>query len=89
MLYVYCGTYSQVTPSYLCSENRGGIETAEFLSKLLSQAPQLIEVNAASNLMPIDSLSIICSALKIAKGIYVVTVSSIDDPCSLLDGVTL
>ncbi|XP_057438459.1 uncharacterized protein LOC130730461 isoform X2 [Lotus japonicus] len=49
------------------SENRGGIETAEFLSKLLSQAPQLIEVNAASNLMPIDSLSIICSALKIAK----------------------
>ncbi|XP_027350539.1 uncharacterized protein LOC113861736 isoform X2 [Abrus precatorius] len=50
------------------SENRGGIETAKFLSKLLSQAPQLIDVNAASNLMPIESLAIICSALKVAKG---------------------
>ncbi|KAK7284195.1 hypothetical protein RJT34_18936 [Clitoria ternatea] len=50
------------------SKNRGGIETAKFLSKLLSKAPQLIDVNAASNLMPIESLSIICSALKIAKG---------------------
>ncbi|TKY62275.1 NLRC3 protein [Spatholobus suberectus] len=50
------------------SKNRGGIETAKFLSKLLSQAPQLVDVNAASNLMPIESLAIICSALKFAKG---------------------
>ncbi|KAK7336948.1 hypothetical protein VNO77_17502 [Canavalia gladiata] len=50
------------------SKNRGGIETAKFLSKLLSQAPQLIDANAASNLMPIESLAIICSALKFAKG---------------------
>ncbi|KAK7378547.1 hypothetical protein VNO80_03990 [Phaseolus coccineus] len=50
------------------SKNRGGIETAKFLSKLLSQAPQLVEVNAASNLMPIESLAIVCSALKFAKG---------------------
>ncbi|KAK2363966.1 RNI superfamily protein [Trifolium repens] len=50
------------------SKNRGGIETAKFLSKLLSQAPQLVDVNAASNCMPIESLPIISSALKIAKG---------------------
>ncbi|XP_020211494.1 uncharacterized protein LOC109796223 isoform X2 [Cajanus cajan] len=51
------------------SKNRGGIETAKFLFKLLSRAPQLVDVNAASNLMPIeDSLTIICSALKFAKG---------------------
>ncbi|XP_004493854.1 uncharacterized protein [Cicer arietinum] len=50
------------------SKNRGGTETAKFLSKLLSQAPQLIDVNAASNFMPIESLSIISSALKLAKG---------------------
>ncbi|KAG5083721.1 hypothetical protein JHK84_053759 [Glycine max] len=50
------------------SKNRGGIATAKFLSKLLSQAPQLVDVNAASNLMPIESLAIICSALKFAKG---------------------
>ncbi|CAJ1897915.1 unnamed protein product [Sphenostylis stenocarpa] len=50
------------------SKNRGGIETAKFLSKLLSRAPQLVEVNATCNLMPIDSLAVICSALKFAKG---------------------
>ncbi|KAI4300111.1 hypothetical protein L6164_033525 [Bauhinia variegata] len=50
------------------SKNRGGIETAKFLSRLLSHAPQLTEVNAAFNLMPIESLTVICSALKVAKG---------------------
>ncbi|KAF7804571.1 protein NLRC3 [Senna tora] len=50
------------------SKNRGGIETAKFLSKLLSQAPQLTEVNAASNVMPLESLAIICSALRLARG---------------------
>ncbi|KAH1258499.1 Protein NLRC5 [Glycine max] len=50
------------------SKNRGGTETAKFLSKLLSQAPQLVDVNAACNLMPIESLAIICCALKFAKG---------------------
>ncbi|KAL9323846.1 hypothetical protein ACSQ67_008703 [Phaseolus vulgaris] len=66
------------------SKNRGGIETAKFLSKLLSQAPQLVEVNAASNLMPIESLAIVYSALKFAKGMLVsvlrVTTRPID-PC--------
>ncbi|KAM3683473.1 hypothetical protein ACJW31_12G150000 [Castanea mollissima] len=50
------------------SKNHGGIETAKFLSKLLSLAPKLGEVNAAYNFMPIESLSIICAALKVAKG---------------------
>ena len=57
--------------SYLFSKNRGGTETAKFLSKLLSQAPQLVDVNAACNLMPIESLAIICCALKFAKGVLV------------------
>ncbi|KAH9785015.1 RNI-like superfamily protein [Citrus sinensis] len=50
------------------SKNRGGVETAKFLSKLMSLAPDLVEVNAGYNLMPLESLTIICSALKVAKG---------------------
>ncbi|KAK1561083.1 hypothetical protein Q3G72_034267 [Acer saccharum] len=50
------------------SKNRGGIETAKFLSKLMPLAPELTEVNAAYNLMPLESLTILCSALKAAKG---------------------
>ncbi|KAL6271277.1 hypothetical protein ACE6H2_028188 [Prunus campanulata] len=50
------------------SKNRGGIETANFLSKLISMAPELVTVNAAYNLMPLKSLTTICSALKAAKG---------------------
>ncbi|XP_058737901.1 uncharacterized protein LOC131610054 [Vicia villosa] len=50
------------------SKNRGGIETAHFLSKLLLQTPELVDVNASNNSMPIESLPIISSALKLAKG---------------------
>ncbi|XP_039032568.1 NACHT, LRR and PYD domains-containing protein 5-like isoform X2 [Hibiscus syriacus] len=50
------------------SKNRGGIETAKFLSKLIVHAPKLVAVNAAYNLMPEESLPLICSALKISKG---------------------
>ncbi|XP_004290025.1 PREDICTED: protein NLRC5 isoform X1 [Fragaria vesca subsp. vesca] len=50
------------------SKNRGGIETANFLSKLMSEAPKLAIVNAAYNLMPVESLTAICSAIKNAKG---------------------
>ncbi|KAM5563222.1 hypothetical protein ABKV19_018072 [Rosa sericea] len=50
------------------SKNRGGIETANFLSKLMSKAPELVTVNAAYNLMPVESLTTICSAIKNAKG---------------------
>ncbi|XP_052479922.1 uncharacterized protein LOC105803256 isoform X5 [Gossypium raimondii] len=51
------------------SKNRGGIETAKFLSKLILHAPKLVAVNAAYNLMPAESLPLICSALKTAKGL--------------------
>ncbi|KAF2284479.1 hypothetical protein GH714_025545 [Hevea brasiliensis] len=50
------------------SKNRGGLETAKFLSKLMLSAPELVVVNASYNLMPAESLTIICSALKAAKG---------------------
>ncbi|KAL1313557.1 hypothetical protein HN51_040124 [Arachis hypogaea] len=50
------------------SKNRGGMETLKFLSKLLSHAPRLVYVNAASNLLPIESLAIIFSTLKSYKG---------------------
>ncbi|XWS47080.1 hypothetical protein CRYUN_Cryun14cG0122600 [Craigia yunnanensis] len=50
------------------SKNRGGIETAKFLLKLIGRAPKLIAVNAAYNLMPVESLTLICSALKTARG---------------------
>lgn len=63
--------YNKVTLLFFVgSKNRGGIETAHFLSKLLLQAPQLVDVNAANNSMPIESLPIISSALKLAQGIY-------------------
>ncbi|KAI9121945.1 hypothetical protein K1719_006634 [Acacia pycnantha] len=50
------------------SKNRGGIETAMFLTKLLPLAPQLTEVNASMNLMPRECLTIICDALRLARG---------------------
>ncbi|KAJ8749517.1 hypothetical protein K2173_025712 [Erythroxylum novogranatense] len=50
------------------SKNRGGYETAKFLSKLISLAPNLIAVNAAYNLMPVESLNLICTTLKVTKG---------------------
>ncbi|KNA13980.1 hypothetical protein SOVF_111630 [Spinacia oleracea] len=50
------------------SENRGGIQAAEFLGELISKASELVDVHAGYNLMPPESLNIICSALKIAKG---------------------
>ena len=53
------------------SENRGGIQAAEFLGELISKAPELLTVHAGYNLMPPESLNIICSALKIAKGIQI------------------
>lgn len=55
----------------MCSKNRGGVETANFLSKLMSKAPELVTVNAAYNLMPVESLTTICFAIKNAKGICI------------------
>lgn len=36
----------------------------------MSLAPKLGEVNAAYNFMPVESLSIICAALKVTNGNY-------------------
>lgn len=51
-----------------CSKNRGGIRTAYFLSRLISQAPNLVSINAGANIMPPESVNIICDALKLLKG---------------------
>lgn len=50
------------------SKNRGGIEAAKFLVNLISRAPELVTVNVAYNLMTFNSLTIVCSAIKAAKG---------------------
>ncbi|CDP21849.1 unnamed protein product [Coffea canephora] len=50
------------------SKNYGGIETANFLSKLISCAPELAAIDARCNSMPVESLSIICSTLKAMRG---------------------
>ncbi|PHT46671.1 hypothetical protein CQW23_15829 [Capsicum baccatum] len=50
------------------SKNRGGTETAIFLAKLFSCAPDLTTVNAKYNFMPAESLSILSSAVKATKG---------------------
>ncbi|XAR61011.1 hypothetical protein NMG60_11034583 [Bertholletia excelsa] len=50
------------------SKNRGGIETAKFLTTLIPLAPELVAVNAGYNIMPFKALSTMCSALKAAKG---------------------
>ncbi|KAL8158951.1 LOW QUALITY PROTEIN: hypothetical protein V2J09_000488 [Rumex salicifolius] len=50
------------------SANRGGVEAAKFLAKLLRCAPKLVSVIAAYNIMPKESLTILYSALKVVKG---------------------
>ncbi|EMS58433.1 Protein NLRC3 [Triticum urartu] len=46
------------------SKNRGGMGTAHFISRLIVQAPNLVSVDAGSNLLPPESLEVICNALK-------------------------
>nr|CAD1820934.1 unnamed protein product [Ananas comosus var. bracteatus] len=50
------------------SSTSGGIRTAYFLSRLISQAPNLLSINAGANIMPPESVDIICDALKLLKG---------------------
>ncbi|KAL5711716.1 hypothetical protein ACHQM5_013970 [Ranunculus cassubicifolius] len=50
------------------SKNRGGIETASFVSKLILRSPELVDINAEYNFMPEESLVAIYSALKLLKG---------------------
>ncbi|OQU78972.1 uncharacterized protein LOC8084228 isoform X2 [Sorghum bicolor] len=46
------------------SKNRGGIRAAYFVSRLIGRAPNLVSVNAAANLLPPESLEVICNSLK-------------------------
>ncbi|XP_052139440.1 uncharacterized protein LOC127757888 [Oryza glaberrima] len=46
------------------SKNRGGIRAARFVSRLIKQAPGLLSVNAGSNLLPPESMKVICDVLK-------------------------
>ncbi|KAL2556891.1 RNI-like superfamily protein [Forsythia ovata] len=50
------------------SKNRGGIGSAKFLSKLIFEAKELVAVDAQINFMPMESLSVIASSLKVTKG---------------------
>ncbi|KAK1308021.1 hypothetical protein QJS10_CPA09g01930 [Acorus calamus] len=50
------------------SGNRGGLETANFIAKILLRAPELVRINAASNFMPPESLVVLCAALKQSRG---------------------
>ena len=36
----------------------------------MSKAPELVVVNAAYNFMPVESLTVVHSSLKVGKGIY-------------------
>nr|XP_043621463.1 uncharacterized protein LOC122593159 isoform X2 [Erigeron canadensis] len=50
------------------SGNAGSVNVVEFLSKVISQAPNLISVDASSNWIPMESVPSICSFLNAAKG---------------------
>jgi len=50
------------------SKNRGGISAAQFISKVLSYAPELCSVKAGYNLMPLKSVEVLCDALEHFKG---------------------
>lgn len=50
------------------SKNRGGLEAARFLSKLIPMAPKLVSLDASYNLMPSESLRMLCDSLRSAKG---------------------
>ncbi|KAF9610018.1 hypothetical protein IFM89_019658 [Coptis chinensis] len=50
------------------SKNRGGIEAASFVSKLISRSPELVTLNAGYNFMPSESLVAICSVLQLSTG---------------------
>ncbi|KAG7579824.1 Leucine-rich repeat [Arabidopsis thaliana x Arabidopsis arenosa] len=49
------------------SKNRGGLETARFLSKLIPLAPKLISIDTSYNLMPPEALLMLCESLRTAK----------------------
>ncbi|KAL0913620.1 hypothetical protein M5K25_017097 [Dendrobium thyrsiflorum] len=50
------------------SKNRGGIQAAHFIYHIVSHALDLVSINAGSNLLPPESLSIIQDALRKSNG---------------------
>lgn len=50
------------------SKNRGGIQAAHFIGHIVSQAPDIVSINAGSNLLPPESLSIILDSMRKLKG---------------------
>ncbi|CAN8270954.1 unnamed protein product [Cochlearia groenlandica] len=50
------------------SQNRGGLEAARFLSKLILLAPKLVSIDASYNFMPPESMLMLCESLRSAKG---------------------
>ncbi|PKA48437.1 RAN GTPase-activating protein 1 [Apostasia shenzhenica] len=50
------------------SENRGGINAAHFIYRIVSQAPNLVSIVARFNLLPSESMPIIVDAMRKSKG---------------------
>lgn len=63
--YLWCPHVRFAVSHY--SKNRGGLETARFLSKLIPLAPKLISIDASYNLMPPEALLMLCESLRTAK----------------------
>ena len=50
------------------SDNKGGDGIARFLTKLISQSPKLVSIDASANWIPVASFPTVCSFLEAAKG---------------------
>ncbi|KZV23665.1 hypothetical protein F511_06995 [Dorcoceras hygrometricum] len=50
------------------SDNQGGIESAKFIARIISSARELVAIDARYNSMPVESIPVISSGLKAAKG---------------------
>ncbi|PWA86808.1 Leucine-rich repeat, ribonuclease inhibitor subtype [Artemisia annua] len=49
------------------SSNKGGDRIARFLTKLISQSPKLVSIDASANWIPVESFPTVCSFLEAAK----------------------
>lgn len=67
-LYIAITNHCSRSTTYFHSKNRGGISAAQFISKVLSYAPELCSVKAGYNLMPLKSVEVLCDALEHFKG---------------------
>lgn len=50
------------------SNNKGADRIARFLTKLISQSPKLVSIDASANWIPVESFPNVCSFLEAAKG---------------------